>query len=335
MLPTRRETWRWLALAVGLVALAMAALACAPIAAAGQGRDATTTPTATATATVEPTAITAPIPVVTPDKLDPIANALIALNTAPTTAPSQAEGAQDSPAPPALLIPEKVGVSISTLSLENTRRLLEANNGSIDDAETIVFDHNWVTIAYMPVSLLPALSRHPDTLYAFVIGPYPNLPGHLNRMVVEYAVRQLNPGDSVAPEPEPLDVLVQVTEEGYVNVRRFLQSHGVRLSYSDEELLTPTSPDHPRPRFDIGGFPQWIPVRLLGAVSQLPGVIYIQEGPKPILHEPLSRVNRQSVSTTTAIARSHGADTWHAAGVTGWSGVTSVRGDIRKAMGRC
>lgn len=228
MVPAPRNGLRLfvLTLAVSLIASVILALACGPASPAGQG--ATPEPTATA----EPTAT--PAPVADPDKLNPVAKALLALHAAPTPGASQAssaDGAQSTIPTPAIAIPRTVTLHISTLSLEATRDFLESNNGAIEESETVELANNWVIVSEAPLALLPALSQQPDTLYAVVDGPYRNLPGHLNRLVTEYAAERLTQTRAAGPEPEPILASVRVTDAGYANVRRFLQSHGVPPTY--------------------------------------------------------------------------------------------------------
>ena len=247
------------------------------------------TPTPTATVTpmpvLTPTATIIPTPAVNPDNLGPIALALITLHSARTTGadqPAESAGSSGSTTPqatppiPPPLLPQTLTTSISTLSLDATRAFLNANHGSIIDDETLTLANNWVTVAEVPLAALPALSQQPETLYAFVEGPYRNMPSHLNRLVMEYAVAQLTAG-AAATDPEPAPYEVRVTEPGYRNVRRFLQTHGVPLTYSDAEINIPSYPAE---------FTQLIPVHLLGPVSQLPGVLYIDETPRAFIDDP-------------------------------------------------
>ena len=238
------------------------------------------TPTPTPTPTATTTIAVPPTPAVNTDNLGPVAQALITLHYARTTGadqpagtagPSGSTGPQSTPPIPPPLLPHTLTTHISTLSLDATRTFLEANHGSIIDQETLALANNWVTVAEVPLTALPALSQQPDTLYAYVEGPYRNMPSHLNRLVMEYAVAQLTPAGAAAPDPEPVLYRVQVTEPGYGNVRRFLQIHGVPLTYSDAELNVPSYP---------AKFPQLIPVHLLGPVAELPGVLYIAESPR-------------------------------------------------------
>lgn len=235
------------------------------------------------------------------DNLGPVANALIALQAAPTPDGAQAGGAagasgaagsQATPTTPPLLLPQTLTLIISSSNLDATRSFLESNNGSIK--ETRALPDVSVITAEVPLTVLPALSQ--QQLYAYVKGPYRNMPSHLNRLVMEYAVERITPAGAAAPEPEPILYEVQVTEQGYSNVRNFLQTHGVPLTYSDSELKAPPY----RGDFDVNGFPQVIPVRLLGPVSELPGVLYIDEDQipfpdvQPVQIDPQSRVNPQT-----------------------------------------
>lgn len=333
-------------LGLALAALPFAVVACAPSApspqVSGQAEPADATPENAATATATATATTAtatatatsaatpthtPVPAANADNLGPVANALIALQAAPTpdstqaggaTGASGAAGAQATPTTPPLLLPQTLTVHISTLSLDATRSFLEANNGSIIDNETLELANNWVIVAEAPLVVLSELSQQPDTLYAFVEGPYRNMPSHLNRQVMEYAAARLTPAGAAAPEPESVLYEVRVSEQGYGNVRRFLQTHNVTLTYTDDELKSQSHPGN----FELSGFPQLIPVRLLGQVSELPGVLYIDEDIFPVpdiqsepIDESQSRVNHQT--TPSEASNSHGADAWHTAGITG------------------
>ena len=99
--------------------------------------------------------------------------------------------------------------------------MLEAIDGSIDDAETVTLANNWVIVALMPVSLLPALSTHSDALYAYVIGPYLNWTGISIGMSWSTSSPGLAPNGADLPEPEPVLAEIRVTSAGYDNVRRF------------------------------------------------------------------------------------------------------------------
>ena len=283
----RRTAAQWLVLtlAVGIMAAVILALACGPSAPTGQDgtpEEATPTPTFTPTPTSTPT----PTPAADSAKLNPVAAALLALHadsTADNSPDRGVTGQQSAPGTPSVLIPQTVTLHISTLSLTNTRSFLEANKGSIIETEKLAY--NWVVVAEVPLTLLPALTQQQDILFvAMLHGPYRNLGGSLNRRVLEYAAARLAAAGASMPELEPLLMEVRVTKAGYVNVRRFLQDHGVRLTYSDAELRTPPATGE----YDLYGFPQLIPVRLLGPVSELPGVIFIKSWPEPHIDSELS-----------------------------------------------
>ena len=239
------------------------------------------TPIPVSTPAPTPTATIIPTPAVNAANLGPIALALITLHYARTTGADQPAGTADpsesatSPIPPPL-VPETLTLIISSGNQDATHAFLDANHGSIKESR-LASPNVWVITAEVPLTLLPALSQQPHAHYAFVRGPYKTMPSHLNRLVMEYAVAQLTPAGTAAPDPEPVLYEVQVTEQGYRNVRRFLQTHGVPLTYSDAELKAPPYPGN----FEVSGFPQLIPVHLLGPVAELPGVLYITEYPIP------------------------------------------------------
>ncbi len=181
---------------------------------------------------------------VTPDmaKLGVRTGAVVRFLSAPTPAAvvaddaiSGASGASgvgsSAPVIPPIALPPLIDASISTLNLEATRSFLEANGGAITESFQPRGAVNWVISADMPPALLPALSRQPETLHAFVGVLYEKVDNEIGEMVVEYAVKKANnPGIGLGS----IVVIVEATPEGYANVRRLLARHNLRLTYPDD-----------------------------------------------------------------------------------------------------
>jgi hypothetical protein len=115
-------------------------------------------------------------------------------------------------------------------------------------------------VAEIPLTLLVSLSQHKEVLYVFTQdAPYPNLDPSLNRLIVLDAAQRLT--DESATVPEPINIHVVATDEGYANIRRFLKENNLSVTNGSQRL----------------------PVRLLGPMSQLTGLRSLDQYFGPIL----------------------------------------------------
>ena len=283
MMPNRQTALKYtlLTAAAGLIIACWLALvgACGPSAPPEQTATSTDetlhTPTPENTPTDLPTLEPTSTPPVTPNmaKLGVHTEAVVSFLSAPTPAAavagaavsgaSGASGADSSaPAIPPITLPPLIEASITTIDLEATRRLVEANGGAITESFQPTGAVNWVISADLPPALLPALSQRQETLHAFVGVLYEKVHIDIGELVVEYAVKKAsNPGIGLGG----IEAIVEATPEGYANVRRLLARHNLRLTYPDD--------------FGKGDGFQIIPPGLILPISELPGVAYINAPP--------------------------------------------------------
>ena len=285
----RRNTLKlaFLTAALGLIALCLTALACAPSAPPMQngagGAVADTEATATATAT----------PALTPTptwraEINPLVNAVMVKQA--TIAAGSASGTASGQASPR---PQTIDVIlyIDAEQSNDVEQLLADNRVSVRNKRSC----GEVCInlsAEVPVSLLWALSMHPDIGFIdTIVKYYESLSEHLNPIIADYDAGLITEQEAVARIIAPrrngrILVVVGVdTESNAEAVIDFLENNDVYVPL--ENVHT------------IALFVALVPVPLILPLSQQPGVLHVgphflgydNDNPEPHIEEYLDALS--------------------------------------------
>ena len=293
---TRRRTYATIAAMLAFLAVMLAAeLACAPAAPPGQNGAGGAAADTEATATATPAITRTPTPTWQAE-VSPLVNAVMVKQA--TIAAAGASGAVSGQADAR---PQTINVIIyiDAEQSNDVEQLLADNQVTVLDKSScgeVCINLN----AEVPVSLLSALSVHPDVSFIDTIKPYyKQLDEYLNLIIADYDAGLITEQEVVARIIAPhrngrilivVDVDTEANAEAVIN---FLEDNDVYVSL--DNLHT------------IALFVALVPVPLILPLSQQPGILYVgphflgydNDNPEPHIEEYMDALSPPSASSSS------------------------------------